>query len=377
MKGNKIDVLRITTVSLSLEKLLVGQMSYMQEKNVSIATASYGQFDFENHYQITSLRRAISPVRDFLALLEIYKLIKRLKPAIVHTHTPKAGLLGMWAARLAGVKCRIHTVAGMPLMAKAGWMKKLLIWMEKLTYAAATDVWPNSFGLKKFIEQNIYAGKKLDVIGRGTSNGINLNYFSKDTVSSEEVEVLRNNLGLEGTVFIFIGRLVGDKGITELIKAYEAVYRHNQDISLLLVGSEEPDLDPLPLDIKSSIETNKSIVSVGFQQDVRPYIAVSDVLIFPSYREGFPNVPLQCGAFAKALVLSDINGCNEIVSDESLGILVEVKDEKALQSAMLNLLGNKKKRTKLGLNVQKHIAANFEQSVIWQELVRRYKVVLS
>lgn len=376
MSRDSIDILRVTTVSISLEKLLNGQIHFMEESGMKIATASFGEFDFHRHYTIKSLRRAISPIRDLLAILELYRLIKKLQPSIVHSHTPKAGLIGMWAAKFAGVPYRVHTVAGMPLMAKEGMMRGLLVQMERLTYAAATMVWPNSYGLKKYIKENIYSGSKLDVVGRGTSNGINLEKFSSAALNAAEIGKIRTKYSLDSITFIFIGRLVGDKGIAELIEAFEMVSQEYKDIKLLLVGAEEPTLDPLPVKTKQSISASENILAVGFQQDVRPYIAVSDILVFPSYREGFPNVPLQCGALGKALILSDINGCNEIVANASLGKIVPIRNVDAIVSAMKFLLHNPEKRIKMGQNVQAHIAENFGQTVIWDELLLRYRKML-
>jgi len=178
-------------------------------------------------------------------------------------------------------------------------------------------------------------------------------------------------------VFIFIGRMVKDKGIVELVEAFTELNSETESIKLLLVGPYEPNLDPLPDSIVNTIETHKDIHHFGYQQDVRPYISASDVLVFPSYREGFPNVPMQCAAFSKALILSDINGCNEIVTDEETGLLVPVKDANAVYLAMKRLMQDKNLRISFGEKALNHIKDNFAQEEVWNAIKQEYLLQLS
>lgn len=367
-------ILRITTINLSLEKLLSGQISYMEQKGFQMFTASFGEFNYKNHINISHLRRAINPIQDVLALVQLVKLIRRLKPHIVHTHTPKAGLLGMCAAWICRIPVRMHTVAGLPLMEKSGMLYKLLIAMERLTYFFSTRVHPNSKGLLDFIHQSISRNKKITIIGRGTSNGINLNHFNPTSVSEEEKLQLISQYNLKGKlVYLFIGRMVRDKGVVETVKAFVKLNKEHPKIALVLVGPFEPKLDPIPVDTLGLMESHPCIHTVGYQGDVRPYIAVSDILVFPSYREGFPNVPLQCGAFKKALILSDINGCNEIVEHEETGVLVQPKSEIELLDAMKLLAEDEKKRTVYGEKVFTFIQENFKQEEVWQAIENEYE----
>jgi len=283
-------------------------------------------------------------------------------------------LLGMCAAWFCRVPVRMHTVAGLPLMEKEGFLFKLLIVMEKLTYIFSTSVYPNSKGLLEYIHQNISRDKKIQIIGKGTSNGIDLNFFNPSELNASELEILESKYALKGKlVFVFVGRVVKDKGVVETVTSFVRLNKIKPDTVLLLVGPLEPELDPIPEEILNEIEAHPNIHAVGYQEDVRPYIAVSNILVFPSYREGFPNVPLQCGAFKKALILSDINGCNEIVEDKKSGLLVPVKDSEALYNAMNFLSENESLRNEYGLKAYEFIEKSFKQEAVWKAIGNEYE----
>ncbi|MBD8084622.1 glycosyltransferase family 4 protein [Chryseobacterium sp. GCR10] len=323
------------------------------------------------------MSRKITPVQDLIALWKTYKLLKKENPHIVHTHTPKAGMIGMLAAKLAKVPVRLHTVAGLPLMETTGTKRKILNKVEKLTYACATKIYPNSKGLYNFIVKEKFTDiEKLKVIASGSSNGIDTAFFSVSNVSHEHTERLKNSLNIHSNdfIFIFVGRLVKDKGINELVAAFSKI--KNPDARLLLVGPMEDDLDPLLSEVNEEIKNNTNIISVGFQQDVRPYFALADALVFPSYREGFPNVVMQAGAMGLPSIVSDINGCNEIVVEGLNGRIIPVKNEDALRMAMENFMTNKMELSQLKNNARSMITKRYEQSVVWDALLKEYNILL-
>lgn len=283
------------------------------------------------------MSRKITPIKDLRALWRFYKLCKKEKPTIVHSHTPKAGIIGMLGAKLAGVPIRLHTVAGLPLMETTGNKRILLDFVEKLTYACATKVYPNSYGLYDFILQNKFTKQqKLQVIAQGSSNGIDTQFFHPDQVSNEKQLQLKDELGIVSNdfVFVFVGRLVGDKGINELVEAFSQLRAENPHLKLLLVGPFEEELDPLLPETMQKIQTHPGIISVGYQSDVRLYLSVSDALVFPSYREGFPNVVMQAGAMGLPSIVSNINGCNEIIEENVNGLIIPAKNTVSLRNAM-------------------------------------------
>jgi len=322
------------------------------------------------------MTRTISPLKDLQSLYKLFKVLKQEKPFIVHSHTPKAGTIGMLAAKLAGVPNRLHTIAGLPLLEATGAKRLLLDTVETITYACATKIYPNSFGLKDIILENRYTKEsKLKVIGNGSSNGIDTNHFSSDTIDQVEVENLSSKLGIvpDDIVFVFVGRLVADKGINELINAFKKLSANYSNTKLLLVGTFETELDPLQQETLVEIKNNKNILSVGWQTDVRPYFALADALAFPSYREGFPNVVMQAGALNLPSIVTNINGCNEIITNGINGIVIPVKDEVALHLAMKELLLDDDKRQEMANASRKVICENYKREVVWKALLKEYK----
>ncbi|WP_417370877.1 glycosyltransferase family 4 protein [Gelidibacter japonicus] len=378
----KKKIIRITTVPISLAVLLKGQLKYMSNHYEVIGVSSFGreialvedQENIETH--VIEMTRQISPLKDLISAYKLFKFLKKEKPFIVHTHTPKAGTLGMLAARLAGVPNRIHTVAGLPLLETTGAKRQLLNIVEKITYANATLVLPNSYGLKKIIKNhNFTTDKKLKVIGKGSSNGINTDYFNKSMIGQSQRSELMQQLGIfDGDfIFIFVGRLVSDKGINELVSSFDTISKTYNKIKLLLVGPLETELDPLSDKTLSKIESNKNIITVGWQTDVRPYLAISNALVFPSYREGFPNVVMQACAMELACIVTDINGCNEIISNNKNGLIIQPKNKEELQNAMKYLLENPNKTSEFALFARPNILENYKREVIWKELLNLYK----
>ena len=383
-------LIRITTVPLSLKVLLKGQLRFMASNGFDVkGVSSEGkelQEVVENEgivMKVVNMSRKITPFQDLKSLWEMWNFLRKEKPQIVHTHTPKAGIIGMLAARLAGVPHRLHTVAGLPLMEATGTKRKILNFVEKLTYSSATRVYPNSKGLYDFILQNNFTqSNKLKIIGNGSSNGINTTFVSSDQVSETERVTLREKLNIQPDdfVFVFVGRIVSDKGINELIKAFSQLQTAENNeptgIKLLLVGGLESDLDPLNPETLAEINQNKDIISVGFQQDVRPFFAISDALVFPSYRDGFPNVVMQAGAMGLPSIVSDINGCNEIIVEGENGLIIPSKNVEKLKEKMLTLARDKNLYIKLKENSRRMIENRYEQSVVWKALLEEYEGLL-
>ena len=383
-------LIRITTVPLSLKVLLKGQLRFMASNRFDVKGVSSEGEELkevrENEgivMKAINMSRKITPFQDLKSLWEMWNFLRKEKPQIVHTHTPKAGIIGMLAARLAGVPHRLHTVAGLPLMEATGIKRKILNFVEKLTYSSATRVYPNSKGLYDFILQNNFTqSNKLKIIANGSSNGIDTAFFSPDQVSETERVTLREKLNIQPDdfVFVFVGRIVSDKGINELIKAFSQLQTTENNeltgIKLLLVGGLESDLDPLNPETLAEINQNKDIISVGFQQDVRPFFAISDALAFPSYREGFPNVVMQAGAMGLPSIVSDINGCNEIIVEGENGLIIPPKNVEKLKEKMLTLAKDKNLYTKLKENSRRMIENRYEQSVVWNALLEEYEGLL-
>ncbi len=378
-------LIRITTIPLSLDKLLGEQLRFMNQHFEVIAVSS-NQIELKKvaekygvKYHSLEMSRKITPFLDLISLYKMYLFLKKEKPKIVHTHTPKAGIIGMIAAYYAGIPVRMHTVAGLPLLEASGSKRKILNFVEKLTYRYATHVYPNSYGLQEIILKESFCDlSKLKVIGNGSSNGINTDFFDVDQISEEQKSILRKRLNISANdfVFIFVGRLVKDKGIEELVSAFSELKQSNNHLvvpKLLLVGPFENDLDPLSSETLEKLSTNPNIVSVGFQEDVRVFFAISDALVFPSYREGFPNVVLQAGAMQLPSIVSDINGCNEIVEHEINGLIIPVKNKAAITEAMSRLYQDASFYQFLKTYSRQKITEKFNQNLIWNEILKEYQ----
>lgn len=375
-------LVRITTIPLSLEKLLEGQLSFMNDHFEVIAVSAekerlkkYGENNKVRTFWV-EMTRAITPLKDLRSLWRLYKFLKKEKPFIIHSHTPKAGIIGMLAGKMAGVPVRLHTVAGLPLLEVKGAKRKLLDGVEKLTYKLATRVYPNSFELKKIILQLKYAEEaKLKVLGEGSSNGIDTTYFDPSIFEKDEKLKIKEELGIpeEDFVFIFVGRLVSEKGINELVTAFSQLHQTHPSISLLLVGPFEQELDPLSDEVLQLIKSHPKIFTTGYQEDVRPYFSIGNVLTFPSYREGFPNVVMQANAMGLPAIVTNINGCNEIIQDGLNGKIVSAKSISELKVAIKELLEDSSLRSKLTQNARKLIQMKYERTQFWQILLKEYK----
>lgn len=381
----KKKIFRVSTVPSSLNVLLKGQLNYLNQY-FDITAISGGGEDLEevrNREKIkifeVEMQRQISPIKDLVSLLKLYFYFKKEKPTLVHSITPKAGLLSMIAAKMARVPYRFHTFTGLIFPYRKGVMQKLLIVMDKLLCACATNIYPEGIGVKNDLIEYGITQKPLKILGNGNINGIDLDYFNPDLYSEKDRLSIREklNIGQNDFVFLFVGRLVRDKGINELVKAFsELSSSPSQNIRrniLLLVGPYEHDLDPLLPDTIIEIENNPNIISVGFQKDVRPYFAISDVFVFPSYREGFPNVLLQAGAMGKFSIVTDINGSNEIIENHINGIIIPVRNKITLKLEMTNAIALLKKNQDLKNICRMRIKNMFEQSIIWEALKNEYQ----
>ncbi|MBD3724390.1 MAG: glycosyltransferase family 4 protein [Flavobacteriaceae bacterium] len=374
----KTKIIRTSTIAMSLNLLLKGQLSFLLKHYDVIAVSGYDD-DLElvkNREKVAvkdiKMERQIAPFQDLISLYKLYKFFKKEKPTIVHSITPKAGLLTMMAAKYAGVPLRIHTFTGLIFPSKKGFFQKLLIAMDKVLCWHATHIFPEGNGVKQDLEKYKITSKPLKIIANGNVNGIDVDYFNVENVTIEEKQKLKNELNIlsEDFVFIFVGRLVGDKGINELVRAFSKLQTPNS--KLLLVGPLENNLDPLLPETLKEINYNPNIISVGYQTDVRKYYAISNVLVFPSYREGFPNVVLQAGAMQLPSIVTNINGSNEIIKHNKNGLIIPVQNSDAIFVAMLTIM-NQVDINDMKKQARIMIENRYKQELVWEALLKEYK----
>lgn len=376
----KIKLFRIATIPTSLESLLKGQLRMLNEHYEVVAVSSPGESmsvlrDREGVRTIeVPMERRISLVKDFISLLRMIWLFARERPDMVHSITPKAGLISMLAGWITRVPVRMHTFTGLVFPTATGRMQQLLIWMDRLTCACATHINPEGEGVKRDLIAYRITKKPLHVIANGNVNGIDLAYFDRTDEIMKQAATYRK----EGSfTFCFVGRMVRDKGINELVSAFIRLHKQHPQARLLLVGHFEKELDPVSPETGKAIMEHPAICFVGFQPDVRPFLAVSDALVFPSYREGFPNVVIQAGAMGLPSIVTDINGCNEIVLPNENGVIIPPRNEEALYLAMENFLLHPEGIQHMAEKARPLIASRYDQKIVWKALLNEYKRIIA
>lgn len=370
---------RISTIPDSLEILLKGQLKMLSEYYEVVAVSSPGEkmkvLEEREGVRTVSIpmERRISLVKDFISLLRLIVLFAKERPDMVHSITPKAGLLSMLAAWITRVPVRMHTFTGLVFPTATGKMQKLLIAMDRLTCFCATHINPEGEGVKRDLVNYNITSKPLHIIANGNVNGIDLEYFDK----TPEVVEKACSYKKEGTfTFCFVGRMVRDKGINELVHSFLRLYQKDERVRLLLVGPFEKELDPVLPEVEEHILHHPGICYMGYQSDVRPFLVASDALVFPSYREGFPNVVIQAGAMGLPAIVTDINGCNEIVLPDLNGVIIPSKDEQALYESMKYFASHPVEVEKMAANARPLIASRYEQRIVWNALLDEYKSII-
>lgn len=379
-------LIRITTAPISLNVLLPGQMKYMQEHGFHVIMVSSDGKELETvkanegcPHHIIPMTRRMTPFGDLRCLWLLYRYFRKEKPDIVHSHTPKAGLLAMLAAKFAGVKIRVHTIAGLRFVTTTGFSRRVLIFMEKLTGRAATHVWPNSYSMEKYIRENrLVKNAKLEVIGKGSSNGVRLSRYSPSVIKSDKLGEIKAHIRYDANLiyFLSVGRIVHDKGMDELLNAFVRVYAENPAARLLLVGAFEDEVDPVSDKARALINEHPGVIMAGWSDAVEYYMHLSFALVHPSHREGFPNVLLQAGAMQCPVICSRIDGNIDIVEHGSTGLIFEAKNEDALYSQLKYALENPTPLREYAQNLRRHIEQYFDQPVIHQLLHKRYLQLL-
>ena len=377
-------LIRITTVPMAFKVLLAGQPKFMSENGFTVIMISADGKEVEDLKQqegcehiIVPMTRSITPFKDIVSFFKLRRVIKKYRPDIVHTHTPKAGLLGMLAARSAGVKLRIHTVGGLPLIIETGFKRRLLMFTEKLTYFGATEVWPNSRSMMNFIIDNKLAkAEKLAVIDNGSTNGIDLKKFSKQHLNEEIKNKIKESLPhLEGLKILCVGRMVKDKGIEELVSVFEKL-QHDHPMQLILVGPFEPQLDPLSSKTLDTIINNPAITHISWSDSIESYMALADIFVHPSHREGFPNVILQAGAMHLPVICSNIPGNADIIQNERTGFMFEVKNEDDLYTKLKFAIENKDRTEKIAQSLYEEITQLYSRKRIHEVILHTYNRLL-
>ncbi len=319
---------------------------------------------------VVDMYRRMSPFKDMRSLWQLIKVFCKEKPYMVHSMTPKAGMLCMLAAWITRVPKRVHTFTGLVWPTATGLTRKILMATDWVTCACATHVIPEGEGVKDDLQKFI-TKKQMKVLGFGNCKGVDMDFWRKQ---------VHPNVNKENGMFYFtfVGRIVSDKGINELVEAFTKLYKKYSNIRLRLIGPFEDDLDPISQETRDRIVTNEAIEAVGSRSKIElvQYYSASDCFVFPSYREGFPNVLLEAGAMGLPSIVTNINGSREIIKDGVNGLIIQSKDVDALEKAMERMINDKDIYVKMAENARPMIESRFEQSFVQKCLLEFYRDVI-
>ncbi len=291
------------------------------------------------------MKRKIAPLADFVSLVRLWQLLRRLDPDMAEFSTPKAGLLGNIAGWLCGVPVRIYMLRGLKLERCTGWKRRILLAMERLTAACANVVLCNSYSLRSETQAlGVAPAGKLHMLGAGSTNGVCVERFAPGESG------VRGELGISPHALVvgFVGRLTCDKGVPELIDAFDAILKAEPEARLLLVGWFDASEDALSARLRERIENHPRILRTGFVADTAPYYRAMDVMVLPSWREGFPNVVLEAAATGIPVISTVTTGSRDSVVPDVTGLLIPPGAPDALSEAVLKLLHDPQSRRRMG-----------------------------
>lgn len=379
-------LIHVTTIPMSLV-FLRGQVGFMSARGIDVTAVSSPGPELEAFRESegvmvasVNMPRRITPVGDLRAVAALHRIISRVRPHIVHAHTPKGGLLGMIAATLAGVPVRIYHMRGLPMSTATGLRRGLLSLTEWLSCRLAHRVICVSHSVRaEAVAARLCPPEKITVLLGGSGNGVDASgQFDPDALEHDAGMVRRRTLGIpdDALVIGFVGRLVRDKGIVELFEAWQRLRGEFPATHLLLVGPFEPG-DPVPARVETELRTDSRVTLVGMDWNTPPLYAAMDLLVLPTYREGFPNVPLEAAAMRLPVIATRIPGCVDAVDDGGTGMLVPPRDSVALADAMRRYLRDSELRRTHGRAGRDRVLREFRREAIWEALYAEYERLLA
>jgi glycosyltransferase involved in cell wall biosynthesis len=382
--AEKPKLVLVTTVALTFKSFFQGQISYLKDKGFEVIAVSSGGQDLEEFadkeelsaYGIT-MTRSISPLTDFIAILRLWMLFLRIKPVIVHGHTPKAGVLSMVAATLANVPIKFYTLHGIMAEIRRGPARTLLKLLERTSCALADRVLAVSPSVVDgVVSQGLCSRSKIRVLAHGSCNGIDaIGRFNPSILDQNEKQRLRSQFHLDENAIVigFVGRLVKDKGVEELASAWKLVRNLCQNSRLLMIGPTEPH-NPVPTAILDELAGDDRVIMLDFvaNDDMSAYYGIMDIVVLPSYREGFPYVVLEGSAMGLPVVATRVTGCIDAVVDGVTGTLVSPRNVQELAEAIRLYIEDPALRLEHGQAGRELVLAHFKPEPIWEALSEEY-----
>ena len=377
MKRNKNKIIRAVTVpqSLGFCREVMIKMRAMGYDMVAVTSPGPELDELRDkdgfHCMEVPMQRHISVVNDLKSLIKMISVFRKEKPQVVHSMTPKAGMICMVAAWLTRVPVRIHTFTGLVWPTATGLKRKILMMTDWLTCACATHVIPEGQGVLNDLKNGGITKKPMKVLGYGNVRGVDMERFSPARFKATK--------NPDVFTFVFVGRIVGDKAINELVEAFVRLHDVHRNTRLVLVGKYEHNLDPVSDTTRQLIDTNDGIDACGpkYGDDLLQMYVDADCFVMPSYREGFPNTVLEAGAMGLPSIVTDINGSREIIENEKNGLIVPSKNANALYDAMERMLTDDKARETMKGNAREMIASRFERGFVQKCQIEFYKRILN
>ena len=371
-------IIRAVTVSMSVD-FFSPMVKDLQRKGYEVVTVSSPGPELEGLRELgvrtieVPMERRMSPLKDLKSLWQLIWVFRKERPYMVHSMTPKAGLLCMLAGLLTRVPRRLHTFTGLVWPTSKGLSRKILMFTDWLTCACATHVIPEGEGVKQDLQQHI-TKKPMRVLGFGNVRGVDMDKFSRRPEVMNLARQLRND---KTFTFLFVGRIARDKGLDELVAAFSKLVEQCNHVRLVLVGWNEHDIDPVREETLMQIKNSPSIDFVGskYGDELLAYYAASECFVFPSYREGFPNTVMEAGAMDLPCIVTDINGSREIIEDGKNGVIIPSKDVDALYKAMEHMMTDRESYNRYAMNARPMIASRFEQGFVRKCLYNFYEEI--
>lgn len=376
MKRNNKKIINAVTVPMSLGfcREVMTKMRAMGYEMV-VVTSPGPELDKLRdedgfHCVAVPMERHISIVKDLKSLVNMIKVFHRERPYIVHSMTPKAGMICMLAAWITRVPRRVHTFTGLVWPTATGLKRKILMMTDWLTCACATHIIPEGKGVMDDLTKGGITHKPMKVLGYGNVMGVDMERFNPARFVSHK--------NADTFTFVFVGRIVGDKGINELVEAFVRLHNKYQQVRLVLVGRYESELDPVSETTRKTIDTNEAINACGAKHadDLLQMYADADCFVMPSYREGFPNTVLEAGAMGLPSIVTDINGSREIIENGKNGLIVPSKNVNALYDTLERMLTDNAARETMQSNARQMIASRFEKNFVQDCQIDFYKQIL-
>ena len=378
----RLTLCRVVTVPLTFQTLLKEQLRHISRNGIDLTiVCSPGQEldNLETELGVVSvgisMERKPSPLADLRSLIHLVRFMRRNRFDVVHSSTPKAGLLTAFACLLSRAPVRLHTFTGQPWVELKGLRKSIPRTCDRITAKLMTHCYADSSSQRDFlIREGVISKHKISVIGKGSISGVDVERFSPKRWGGKAAIQTRCELEISQTspVIAFLGRITRDKGIVELLGAFKEVSRKRPDVELLLVGPYEPERDPLPQDIVEAIASDRRVHNVGFTSVPEKFLGVAEIFCLPSYREGFGSVVIEAAAMGLPAVATSIVGLMDAVEDGKTGILVPPKTVNPLKDALLRLLENKELRLEMGRAARERAIRDFDSRNVNELVVDEY-----